>query len=59
MANRDLVAIGASAGGVEALIFLCTRLPAQLPATILITLHLPRLTVGQRGGTATRPAALS
>src|SRR5882724_7427485 len=41
MANRDLVAIGASAGGVEALIFLCTRLPAHFPATILITQHLP------------------
>jgi two-component system chemotaxis response regulator CheB len=41
MANRDVVAIGASAGGVEALIFLCTRLPAQFPATILITQHLP------------------
>jgi two-component system chemotaxis response regulator CheB len=52
MANRDLMAIGASAGGVEALIFLCTRLPANFPATILITQHLPRRTVGQRGGTA-------
>jgi two-component system chemotaxis response regulator CheB len=41
MANRDVVAIGASAGGVEALAFLCTKLPAQFPATILITLHLP------------------
>src|SRR5262245_23084467 len=41
MANRDLVAIGASAGGVEALVLLCTKLPAQFPATILITLHLP------------------
>jgi two-component system chemotaxis response regulator CheB len=41
MANRDVVAIGASAGGVEALAFLCTRLPAQFPATILVTQHLP------------------
>lgn len=41
MSNRDLVAIGASAGGVEALAFLCTRLPAEFPATILITQHLP------------------
>jgi two-component system, chemotaxis family, protein-glutamate methylesterase/glutaminase len=40
MANRDLVAIGASAGGVKALIYLCTRLPAHFPATILITQHL-------------------
>jgi two-component system chemotaxis response regulator CheB len=41
MANRDLVAIGASAGGVEALVSLCRRLPAHFPATILITQHLP------------------
>jgi len=41
MANHDLVAIGASAGGVEALAFLCRGLPAQFPATILITQHLP------------------
>jgi two-component system, chemotaxis family, protein-glutamate methylesterase/glutaminase len=39
MANHDLVAIGASAGGVEAL--LCRGLPAQFPATVLITQHLP------------------
>src|SRR5436853_7742382 len=41
MANRDLVAIGASAGGVEALVSLCIKLPEQFPATILITQHLP------------------
>jgi two-component system, chemotaxis family, protein-glutamate methylesterase/glutaminase len=41
MANHDLVAIGASAGGVEALALLCRGLPAQFPATILITQHLP------------------
>jgi two-component system chemotaxis response regulator CheB len=41
MANRDLVAIGASAGGVEALVLLCTKLPAQFPAAILVTQHLP------------------
>jgi len=41
MANRDLVAIGASAGGVEALALLCTKLPAQFPAAILVTQHLP------------------
>jgi two-component system, chemotaxis family, protein-glutamate methylesterase/glutaminase len=41
MANRDLVAIGASAGGVEALVTLCTKLPAPFPAAILVTQHLP------------------
>lgn len=41
MGNRDIVAIGTSAGGVEALLFLVARLPRGLPAAILVTLHLP------------------
>ncbi len=41
MGNRDIVAIGASAGGVEALCFLAAHLPRELPAAILVTLHLP------------------
>ena len=40
MANRDIVAIGTSAGGVEALLFLATRCAPDFPATILITIHL-------------------
>jgi two-component system chemotaxis response regulator CheB len=40
MANRDIVAIGTSAGGVEALLFLATRFAPDFPATILITIHL-------------------
>jgi two-component system, chemotaxis family, protein-glutamate methylesterase/glutaminase len=40
MSNRDIVAIGTSAGGVEALLYLAERLPASFPACILVTLHL-------------------
>ncbi len=39
MPNRDIVVIGASAGGIEALQDLCSRLPADLDATILIAMH--------------------
>jgi two-component system chemotaxis response regulator CheB len=38
----DAVAIGASAGGVEALSILLPALPAALRAAVLIVVHLPR-----------------
>ncbi len=38
---RHLIAIGTSAGGVEALRFLLTDLPARLQTPIIVTLHLP------------------
>lgn len=41
MANRDILAVGTSAGGVQALIFLVKRLPRDFPASVLITIHLP------------------
>jgi len=41
MANRDIVAIGTSAGGVEALLYLAKHLPRSLPASVLVTIHLP------------------
>lgn len=51
MANRDLVVIGASAGGIEALQQVCSGLPAKLKAAVMVVIHtsphstglLPRL----------------
>jgi len=42
MGNRDVIAIGTSAGGVEALLYIAKRLPREFPATILVTIHLSR-----------------
>src|SRR5262245_42038094 len=40
MANRGILAIGASAGGVEALAFLAKNFPRDFPAAIVVTIHL-------------------
>jgi two-component system chemotaxis response regulator CheB len=40
MANRDIIVVGSSAGGVEALQRLCAALPADLNATVFIAQHL-------------------
>ena len=40
MANKDIVVIGASAGGMEALQKLVSRLPAGLPASLFVVWHL-------------------
>lgn len=39
--RRDIIVIAASAGGVEALRLVLAALPADLPAAVLIVLHVP------------------
>lgn len=41
MANRNVLAIGTSAGGVEALRFLASEFPSDFPASVLAVIHLP------------------
>lgn len=40
MATRDIIVMGASAGGVQALTKLVTNLPVDLPAAVFIVLHI-------------------
>lgn len=42
MAKRDILAVGTSAGGVEALFYLAKQLPRDFAASVLVTIHLPR-----------------
>src|SRR5437870_1151500 len=41
MSGHDIIAIGASAGGVDALVKVVKDLPAHLPAAVFVVLHIP------------------
>jgi two-component system chemotaxis response regulator CheB len=41
VSDHDLIVIGASAGGVGALLDIAARLPANLPASVCVVLHMP------------------
>lgn len=53
MSDHKIIVIGASAGGVEALITLVKQLPPDFPAAIFIVLHIPP------HGTSVLPTILS
>src|SRR5215471_6763818 len=41
MPTHDIIVIGASAGGVEALVELVSGLPANFPAAVFVVMHFP------------------
>jgi two-component system chemotaxis response regulator CheB len=53
MAGRDIIVVGASAGGVEALAQIARGLPAGLPASVFVVCHFPP------GGRSVLPDILS
>lgn len=59
MANRDIITIGASAGGVDALTTLVQELPADLPAAIFIVLHISAQSPGMMANILSRRSVLS
>ena len=58
MANRDVLAIGTSAGGVEALLFLAKHFSREFPAAVLVTIHLPSHSRSELDGVLMRAGSL-
>ncbi|MFL5483460.1 MAG: chemotaxis protein CheB [Gemmatimonadaceae bacterium] len=53
MVKKDIVVIGASAGGIEALTELVSKLPSTIPASIFVVVHIPE------GATSVLPKILA
>ncbi len=47
MTHRDIVVIGASAGGIQALSTLVAGLPRNFPASVLVVVHIPPYAVSR------------
>jgi two-component system chemotaxis response regulator CheB len=58
MQNRDIIVIGGSAGATSPLKELLSRLPADLPAAVLIVLHIPSRGIGILSTVASAASAL-
>ncbi|HLH94889.1 MAG TPA: chemotaxis protein CheB [Xanthobacteraceae bacterium] len=58
MGNRDVLAIGASAGGIEALVGLVKNFPSDFPASIFLTIHLSNRARSELGELLTRAGPL-
>lgn len=58
MPGHDIICIGASAGGIEALTTLCALLPADLPAGVFVVQHVSPQSPGLLAGILDRAGAL-
>src|SRR2546423_8095691 len=58
MPGHDIIVVGASAGGVEALTHLMRRLPGNLNASVFIVLHVPPYSPSHLPAILTRSAGV-